>query len=370
MKRLEVKLHDKRMDAIEEINMICAENCENICFILGGGIYGKVIAQYLKDNGLKPSVQYVIDDEYITDENVAAGMISFSAFLKEYALSVPLIFGFYNYEIIQKKRAQYKDVVKYMYDFHITVVNDIRVGWNSDYVKEHYNEFNTTFEMFIEEKSRYTMQCYIDAATVGDFERLFLECHEEIPYFNDVLKNVKINKLFDCGAFDGDSIHDFIGAFDSYKEIYAIEPDKNNVDKIKQRVERENIVGLNIIEKGVFSQTTTLHFLSEGKSSSHISENGDVSIDVIKLDDLYDIITSDSLIKMDIEGSELEALKGAQKVIRDKSPVLAICVYHKREDLITIPQFIDSIVNPGTYRYYLRFQGLDLAELVFFAVPK
>ncbi len=370
MKRLEVKLHDKRMDQIDEINRICVQNPENLCFILGGGIYGKVIARYLKDNGLKPSLQYVVDDEYITDENVAAGMISFSAFLNEYALSAPLIFGFYNYEIIQKKWAQYKGVVKYMYDFHITVVNDTRVEWNSDYVKNHYDEFNTTFEMFLEEKSKHTMQCYIDAAIAGSFDRLFLECREEIPYFNGVLKNVRIDKLFDCGAYDGDSIHDFIKMFDSYEEIYAFEPDKSNVDKIKQRVKRENITRLNIIEKGVFSQTTTLYFTSEGKSSSHISENGDVSVDVIKLDDLYDVITSESLIKMDIEGSELEALKGAEKVIRDKSPVLAICVYHKREDLITIPQFIDSIVKPGTYRYYLRFQGLDLAELVFFAVPE
>lgn len=367
---LDVKAHDQRMDSIDEINAICCKNQENICFILGGGTAGKAIAQYLKDNGLKPLIKYVIDDEYITEENIREGMISFSEFLKDYAQSVPLIFGFYNYEIIQKKRKQYQDRIKYMYDFHLTIIDETRVDWDYRYVQEHYDQFNATYEMFSEEKSKHTMQCYIDAATVGAFDRLFLECHENIPYFNDALEGMKIKKLFDCGAYDGDSIHDFIEVYGTYDEIYAFEPDSNNVDKIKQRIEKEGIHNLHIIEKGVWSETMTLHFASEGKSSSHISDEGDTSINVIKLDDLYDSITSDSLIKMDIEGSEMEALKGAKKVITEKSPALAICVYHKREDLITIPQLIDSMVKPGTYRYYLRFQGLDLAELVFFAIPE
>ncbi len=73
---------------------------------------------------------------------------------------------------------------------------------------------------------------------------------------------------------------------------------------------------------------------------------------------------------MDIEGSELDALHGAEKLIREYNPVMAICVYHKEEDLITIPQFINGLVGAGVYNYYLGFHGLDLAELVFYAVPK
>ena len=127
---------------------------------------------------------------------------------------------------------------------------------------------------------------------------------------------------------------------------------------------------MEIIDKGVWVETKTLYFRSEGKSSSAISDEGDVSIDVIKLDDMYEKFTKNSLIKMDIEGSELEALKGAEKVIREISPALTICVYHKREDLITIPQYIDSLVVPGTYDYYVGYQGLDLAEFVFYALPR
>ena len=73
---------------------------------------------------------------------------------------------------------------------------------------------------------------------------------------------------------------------------------------------------------------------------------------------------------MDIEGSELAALRGAEKLIREKHPILAICVYHKERDLIEIPQFIHSLVGKEVYRYYLGFHGLGLAELCFYAIPE
>ena len=55
-------------------------------------------------------------------------------------------------------------------------------------------------------------------------------------------------------------------------------------------------------------------------------------------------------------------------MISNISPSLAICAYHKIEDLITIPQYIESLVVPGTYNYYIGYQGTDLTELVFYAV--
>jgi len=69
---------------------------------------------------------------------------------------------------------------------------------------------------------------------------------------------------------------------------------------------------------------------------------------------------------MDIEGSELNALKGAEAVIRKYHPVLAVCVYHKKEDLLEIPQYIKSLY-PG-YKLYLRTYSKYCQELVLYAV--
>lgn len=364
-----IKNYDKRINAIKEMNRICEKNKECV-FVYGGGHTGGVISKYLKDNGLLSEIQYMVDDEYITEDDIRRGVCRMSEYLASHATCAPLVFGFYNFEVILQKKESYAGIVRYMYDFHITVVNNVRVAWSVEYLHNNYDAFNAVYRMLCDNKSQQVMQCYLNAAAAGEFYDLFMKCREKVPYFGDVLKNKKIDRLFDCGAFDGDSIHDFANYIVSYRKIYAFEPDKNNILKIERRIEKEKLHDINIIEKGVWSETTVLHFKSEGKSSSHISEDGDISIEVMRLDDMYDEVKDNTLIKMDIEGSELRAIEGARRIIAEKLPYLAICVYHKREDLITIPKYIESITKPGAYDFYLRYQGLDLAELVLFAIPR
>lgn len=74
------------------------------------------------------------------------------------------------------------------------------------------------------------------------------------------------------------------------------------------------------------------------------------------------------MIKMDIEGSELKALKGAALTIKEHHPILAVCVYHKKEDLVTIPQYIKSLCPK--YRLYLRNYSRYSQELVLYAVDR
>lgn len=75
-----------------------------------------------------------------------------------------------------------------------------------------------------------------------------------------------------------------------------------------------------------------------------------------------------TVIKMDIEGAEQDALKGAARHIAEEKPRLLISTYHKPEDLFQIPRLIDSMRND--YTYYLRFNGKGLwpCDHVLFAV--
>lgn len=74
-----------------------------------------------------------------------------------------------------------------------------------------------------------------------------------------------------------------------------------------------------------------------------------------------------TLIKMDIEGAELRALKGAKDVIMKNRPKLAICVYHRKEHIIEIYQWIKSL-NLG-YKFYLRHPWRhSMLDTVLFAI--
>lgn len=327
------------------------------------------IAKYLKDNGLISEIQYVVDDEYIREDDIRAGVRRMSEFLIWHAASAPLVFGIDNYEIVMARKQKYAGIVRYMFDFHITMVNMVHVDWNAEYLRDNYHAFNTVYKILADDNSKKVMQNYLNAAVAGEFHDLFMECYEKIPYFGDLLRGKKIDRFFDCGAFDGDTIHDFVKYIDSYEKIYAFEPDKDNISKMRRRIQKENLHDVNVIEKGVWSETTALRLMSEGAPNSYISDEGNVTVEVICLDNIYDEVTNHSLIKMDIEGSEMKALEGAERIIAKKLPYLAICVYHKKEDLITIPQYIESIAGAGTYRFYLRFQGLGLSELVLVGIP-
>jgi hypothetical protein len=72
-------------------------------------------------------------------------------------------------------------------------------------------------------------------------------------------------------------------------------------------------------------------------------------------------------VKMDIEGSEPEALAGARKIVAEHSPVLAISCYHRQDHLWKIPLQIASL-NPN-YRFHLRPHDLEMWDLICYAIP-
>ena len=72
------------------------------------------------------------------------------------------------------------------------------------------------------------------------------------------------------------------------------------------------------------------------------------------------------LIKMDIEGAELQALIGAEKTIKKYKPVLVISLYHKLEHIWQIPEFINNL--DLNYRFYIDHFTISLTETMLFAV--
>ena len=172
----------------------------------------------------------------------------------------------------------------------------------------------------------------------------------------------------DCGAFNGDTVEQFINwCGGNYDKIFAVEADPVNFAELEKFIDAKNYKNVVPVNCGVWNEKTTLTFSDSNNTGSAISGSGNIKIDT----DTIDNITGGekiSFIKMDIEGAELEALQGAAETIKKFKPTLAICAYHKAEDLITLPQFIKSL-NPD-YKLYLRKHTLAIdTELVLYAIP-
>lgn len=109
-----------------------------------------------------------------------------------------------------------------------------------------------------------------------------------------------------------------------------------------------------------------MYFEARGDVASHITkQKSDYVIQVVALDQ-YIYHEAPTLIKMDIEGAEQEALVGARKTIQTYRPKLVICLYHKPEDLFEIPLYIKSLNSD--YNLYIRQYSNTKYETVCYAV--
>ena len=368
MCRITIKTDDLRKKDLEEIKRLSPDRL----YIWGNGFYRRCIEEYLRSvGGYEGELVTIVDDAYERPGETDA--IPFTAFLRLADKETPLVFGFYNYPAIQEKREKWSSVIPNMYEFHLTVVNGKILPWDASKAKAREEAYQRTCERMGDARSRRVMQLYLNAATAGEFHALFHECYEPTAYFNRITKDLKIDTLIDCGAFDGDSIHDFVSVFPEYRRIIAIEPDPLNAGKLRKREKAEGIRNLTVIQKGLGAHRSSCRFQVNGESNSCLNEDGALEIEVTTLDDVLSGMPDDCgtvFLKMDIEGSELNALHGAGRFIREKTPVLAISVYHREEDLIEIPRLICEIAHEGTYDFFLGFHGLDLAELVLYGIPR
>lgn len=188
----------------------------------------------------------------------------------------------------------------------------------------------------------------------------------EYQYFdNTIIKYVQDEVFVDCGSLDLQTCEFFTkNCTTNIKQVFAIEPDKENLLRCRQKIEDNNLK-YELLPFGVWSSDETLKFNSAGGGTSRLEEDGTEVIEVRKLDTLLKDVDV-TFIKMDIEGAELEALKGAEKTIKQKKPKLAISVYHKPEDFLTIPKLIHDFAPD--YKLYMRHYSIFSVETVLYAV--
>ena len=215
-----------------------------------------------------------------------------------------------------------------------------------------------------DDKSKNVIDTIVENRRTGNGD--FSNIYEENQYFVDDIISFNSNEvLIDGGAYIGDTMEIYLQKCDNqFKKIYAFEPDDNNYLKLKQIYQSDNRIEL--IHAGLGRKHEELYFLSNGSSNTAgtVAQDGDYKVVIDSIDEK--VKDEVSFIKMDIEGYELDALKGARNTILQYKPKLAICVYHKAEDLYEIPQYIRELVPE--YKLYLRHHSKGIAETVLYAV--
>ncbi len=187
----------------------------------------------------------------------------------------------------------------------------------------------------------------------------------------DIVRLHGRESFVDCGAYDGDTLKEFLrrteGEFESY---LAIEPDMKNGTELVAfgvRLPKEIQNKIKCSGNALSDSTKWARFRQSGDVVSRLDENGTTNVECCTLDSLIGD-SSCTFLKMDIEGAELDALRGAEQTIRRCQPILAISLYHVQNHLWTIPLWVHDLgLN---YRLYLRRHGDDCWESVLYAIPE
>lgn len=198
--------------------------------------------------------------------------------------------------------------------------------------------------------------------------RAYFKCGTGDDYFYENFLKYEEKEIFvDAGCYNLATTKDFKKKCKGLIKSYAFEPDDYNYQQCYNVLneEKESLPNVQLYPYGTWSCETTLCFDASSDGCSHIGE-GSNEIKTIAIDDVVGKRDKITFIKMDVEGAELESLKGAKEIIKRDSPKLAICIYHKPEDIITIPLYIKELVPQ--YKFYLRSYSNADNEMVLYAV--
>lgn len=206
-------------------------------------------------------------------------------------------------------------------------------------------------------------ECIIDATA-------WYDATEGRQYFDLPYLTYGEDEVFvDGGSCDGMSSVRFAEqCHGKYEKIYCFEPDRKNIARLKQNFQSRNIGNYEIIDKGLWNERQELTFAANGAANSRITEAGGDNAEKIEVTSLDEMLRGQrvSFIKMDIEGAEYKALQGAQKIIVDHKPKLAICVYHKPQDIWELPGAILDMRSD--YKLYFRHYSSRNIETIMYAL--
>ena len=175
----------------------------------------------------------------------------------------------------------------------------------------------------------------------------------QIP--STVLEQLSGKVFIDGGAYNGDTAIALLNY--GPEAIWCFEPDELNMELLKRTITLNRLESVLVpFNVGIGEKNFQASFTHTGIMGSKIEENGNSSIEVRTIDTVVSERKARvGLIKLDIEGFELEALKGAGKTIKEQKPLLVISAYHTGKDFFEIPPLLKELV-PG---YTLRFLDLE-----------
>lgn len=232
-------------------------------------------------------------------------------------------------------------------------IPDVPVYGNTVFDSRYYNDNKKDLDFIrtrlADDESRRIFDNVINFKLSGKPSLLFSAESAESEVYNHLLGNGNIKRIFDLGAFDGDTAVLFNKYFPECEKIVAVEPDVKNYKRLCEKTKNQaNIICVNA---AISYLDGKMFFGDEGGRNQSLLQKSKQT-ECLTVDTLSHRCFYPDFIKFDIEGEELNGIIGAENTIKNAKPKLMISAYHRSEDIVSIPKKVLSVRDD--YKVYIR----------------
>lgn len=182
----------------------------------------------------------------------------------------------------------------------------------------------------------------------------------------------RVKRALDGGAFKGDSTLDMLLSFNNVEKIIAVEPDPSTFKKLEAFSLTDAALGKVIpVECALSDKNGVCESVSSGSRGSGIEgRNKRAKVKEIRLSTVDGILNGEGVdyIKLDVEGSEAEAIAGASETLRNYRPIVSVSLYHRTDDIVTLPLLLKDVLGKSEF-YLRRPECIPMWDLNMYVVP-
>lgn len=217
--------------------------------------------------------------------------------------------------------------------------------FNRAFVNDNIDKIEETYSLLADEKSRLIYENLIKYKFTG-LRRYLTACECEKDDVFSLLSLTDGEIYLDLGAYTGDTAAEFISRCPGYSSIIACEPDIKTFKKLERNLSGTRGVRLvNACAAGFDGE-----ILFNSGSGRGSSAGGGTPVKAMRVDT---IVGNENVtyLKADVEGAELDMLRGMKNTILNSMPKLRIAAYHRSEDVFTVPLAVNKISDG--YKIYI-----------------
>ena len=221
-----------------------------------------------------------------------------------------------------------------------------------DYCLENADKIQQVYDSLADDYSRKVYANIINFKISGKIEYLSAVTSSKAEIYKKIIKP-NLNEVYvDLGAYNGDTVKEILEfTHGKYVSIYAVEPDRKNFKKLSKFV--DGMPHIHTYNSAAWCIDTELPFASKAGRQSAITAESDNMVEAVSVDSILAKKPA-TIIKMDVEGFEREAIWGSAYTIAHYAPKMMVSLYHRNEDIFELPLLIKKL-NPA-YKLYIRHQ--------------